>query len=38
VIAIAWHAERQLPAGAGRFVELATAVGRTLRRPLLRAS
>src|SRR4051794_35526646 len=38
VIAIAWHAERQLPARAGRFVELATAVGRTLRRPLLRAS
>jgi DNA-binding transcriptional LysR family regulator len=38
VIAIAWHAERQLPPHAARFVELATAVGRTLRRPLLRAS
>jgi DNA-binding transcriptional LysR family regulator len=38
VIAIAWHAERQLPPRAARFVELAASVGRTLRRPLLRAS
>jgi DNA-binding transcriptional LysR family regulator len=38
VIAVAWHAERQLPPRAMRFVQLASAVGRTLRRPLLRAS
>jgi DNA-binding transcriptional LysR family regulator len=38
VIALAWHAERRLPPRAVRFVELAAAVGRTLRRPLLRAS
>jgi DNA-binding transcriptional LysR family regulator len=38
VIALTWHTERQLQAHAARFVVLATAVGRTLRRPLLRAS
>jgi DNA-binding transcriptional LysR family regulator len=38
VIALAWHAERRLPPRAVRFVELAATVGRTLRRPLLRAS
>jgi DNA-binding transcriptional LysR family regulator len=38
VIALAWHAERRLQPRAVRFVELAAAAGRTLRRPLLRAS
>jgi DNA-binding transcriptional LysR family regulator len=37
-VGIAWHADRRLAPRAARFVELAAAVGRTLRRPLLRAS
>jgi DNA-binding transcriptional LysR family regulator len=37
-IGLAWSADREPPPRAARFVELASAVGRTLRRPLLRAS
>lgn len=37
-VGLAWSAEREPPPRALRFVEFAAAVGRTLRRPLLRAS
>ena len=37
-IGLAWSADREPPPRAARFVEIASLVGRTLRRPLLRAA